>query len=257
MSALSATDHCRQKVLGYPVDLVKKAGALGIIEAAWRTEMPLRIVTLNAEMVIAGQRDPKLNRIIKGAQLIIPDGAGIVWALRLAGYKVDRLPGIDVASITLGAAANHKIRVALIGSRKTVLDKLLEVLPKLHPGLNIVIAQDGYFSSEEESALVAQIAKLEPQLMLFALGVPKQEYFSDQWGYLFPKAVMMGVGGSFDVWAGITKRAPQAFQRFHLEWLYRLLQEPIRFKRMVSTLPQFAAQVLIERIRQGFKKDQQ
>lgn len=251
MSALSQAYRSRQKVLGYPVDLVDEASALEIVEAAWRAEKGLHVVTLNAEMVVAAQQDQRLDRIIRHAHMIVPDGAGVVWAIRLTGHHVDRLPGIDLAQALLSSAAAKGVGVALLGGRQEVLSTLLEVLPRLHPGLKIVASHNGYFSQEEEAKVVENIAQADPQLVLLALGAPKQEYFADQWRSRWNKAVIIGVGGSFDVWTGTVKRAPRGFQRLHLEWLYRLLQEPWRFKRMSSTLPKFGLQVLIDSCRQG------
>lgn len=246
MSTLSIASRSRQKVLGYPVDIVTDALALEIIEEAWRMNKGLHIVTLNAEMVIAAQRDQDLDRIIRHAHLIIPDGSGVVWALRLAGSEVDRLPGIELATITLSKAAAAGKRVALLGGKSEVVTKLQSTLPQQHPGLNIVAAQNGYFDGEDEEAIVAALAETAPDLILVALGVPKQEYFIDRWHSAFSKTVMIGVGGSFDVWAGNVKRAPAGFRKAHLEWLYRLICEPWRFKRMSQALPNFALQVAKE-----------
>src|SRR5262249_27663312 len=162
---------------------------------------------------------------------IIPDGAGVVWALRLAGHEAERLPGIDLAFKALSRAASQGRRVALLGAKKDVLDACLAYLPKIHPGLKIVASHDGFFTTDDEEEIVDDLAQQEPELLLIALGVPKQEYFIDRWQHSFPRAVIIGVGGSFDVWAGVVKRAPKVFQRFHLEWLHRLISEPWRFKR--------------------------
>src|SRR5271163_68933 len=126
MSALSATYRTRQKVLGYPVDLVDLKSALEVIETAWQAEKGLQVETLNAEMVIAAQKDHRLDRIIRHAHLIVPDGAGVVWAIRLAGHHVDRLPGIELANLALMSAAAKGVNVALVGGRQEVLDTLLE-----------------------------------------------------------------------------------------------------------------------------------
>jgi N-acetylglucosaminyldiphosphoundecaprenol N-acetyl-beta-D-mannosaminyltransferase len=251
MSALSQAYRSRQKVLGYPVDLVDKISALEIIEAAWRAEKSLHVVTLNAEMVVAAQQDQRLDRIVRHAHLIIADGAGVVWAIRLAGHHVNRLPGIDLANTALASASAFGAGVALVGGRQEVLDRLLVILPKLHPGLKIVASHNGYFAPEEEGQVLEKIAKANPQLVLLALGSPKQEYLADQWRHALLRSVIIGVGGSFDVWAGTVKRAPASFQRLQLEWFYRLMQEPWRFKRMSSTLPKFGVQVLIERLRRA------
>ncbi len=239
----------RKKVLGYPVDLVNQAAALKTIETAWQDHSRLQVVTLNSEMIISAQQDSQLDRVIRSAELVIPDGSGVVWALRLAGETVNRLPGIELAQATLAHAAVNNIRVALLGGRQEVLSTLLDVLPKSYPGLNIVIAEDGFFSNEEEASVLNKIVAAEPQLLLLALGVPKQEFLAERWKNALPKTVIIGVGGSFDVWAGRVKRAPQSFQRLHLEWLYRLIKEPWRYKRMGATLPKFALQVFYSLLR--------
>lgn len=239
--------ECRKKVLGYPIDNVDQTLALSMIKDSWSHQRKMHIVTLNAEMLISAQRDNRLDRIIRHAHLIVPDGAGPLWALKLDGHQSQRVPGVELAHAALHEAAKEGVRVSLIGSKQEVIDSLLEKLPLDHPGLNIVSYHDGYFSKEEEEAVVTEIAESNPQLVLVALGVPRQEYFIDKWMSLFPEAVLMGVGGSFDVFAGVVQRAPQMFQRLHLEWFYRLVKEPWRFKRMASTLPNFAMQVLLRR----------
>jgi N-acetylglucosaminyldiphosphoundecaprenol N-acetyl-beta-D-mannosaminyltransferase len=230
--------------------MVDEPLALEVIESAWRDGKGMQIVTLNAEMVVAAQQDAELDRIIRHAHLIVPDGAGIVWAMRLQGVQVERLPGIELASAALRRAAAAGRSVALIGGDKTVLSKLEKQLPKQYPGLEIVCTQQGYFSPSEEEHVVAEISSHKPELILVALGMPKQEYFIDRWQRpSFPKAVMIGVGGSFDVWAGVSKRAPANMQKMHLEWLYRLVTEPWRWRRIGSALPAFALKVILEFMR--------
>ncbi|HEY9789041.1 MAG TPA: WecB/TagA/CpsF family glycosyltransferase [Candidatus Obscuribacterales bacterium] len=249
MSTLSATNRSRQKVLGYPVDVVDEERALAVVEAAWENHKPLHIVTLNAEMVVAAQQDGELDRIIRRAHLIIPDGAGVVWAVRLSGQQIQRLPGIELAAAALGRAAAENRKVALIGGRQEVLEKLIYCLGERFPGINIVAWHNGYFQSDEAEEIVDEIAHTEPDLLLIALGVPKQEYFIDKWAHRFPSSVMIGVGGSFDVWAGEVKRAPKVMRDLHLEWLYRLVVEPWRWRRIGSALPNFGFQVLHDRLK--------
>jgi N-acetylglucosaminyldiphosphoundecaprenol N-acetyl-beta-D-mannosaminyltransferase len=246
ISALSYASKSREKVLGYPVDIVDRDLALKIIEDAWRAAKSSHVVTLNAEMVIAAQQDQTLDRIVRHAHLIIPDGSGVVWALRLAGHPVDRLPGIELAAETLALAATKGRKVALVGGKPETLTKLLGMLPETYPELNVVASHHGYFGPDDEEKIVDDILEKSPELVLVALGVPKQEYFIDKWQSRFSQSVMIGVGGSFDVWVGNVKRAPKAFRKMHLEWLYRLMAEPWRFKRMSSALPAFALQVINE-----------
>ena len=255
MSALSSTYKIRQKVLGYPVDLVSEQSALEVIDEAWRNGKSLHVVTLNAEMVVAAQQDQQLDRIIRHAHLIVPDGSGVVFALKLTGQTVNKLPGIELAAAAIREAAKSNRRVALLGSKPEVIEKLQKILVEQHPGLNIVASHDGFWSTETEDEVVDGLSTAEPDLLLVAMGVPRQEYFLDRWHGSFPHAVMIGVGGSFDVWAGNVKRAPSLFRRFHLEWLYRLLKEPWRYKRIGSALPSFAFQVLAEAARNNMESD--
>lgn len=249
MSTLSATNRDRQKVLGYPVDVVDQPRALEVIESAWQRHRGLQIVTLNAEMVVAAQQDAELDRIIRHAHLIIPDGAGVVWAVKLNGQQISRVPGIELANAAIARAASTGRRVALLGGKPDVLQRLLDLLPEQFPGLNIVASHHGYFTLDEEEEVVDHLTSDEPELVLVALGVPKQEYFIDRWQSHFPRAVFIGVGGSFDVWTGQVKRAPVYMQKMNLEWLYRLISEPWRLKRMGASLPQFFFQVLQHSLR--------
>ena len=243
----------RKNVLGYPVDLVDATQAVELIERAWAQGKSMHLVTLNAEMVIQAQKDSKLDQVVRHAHLIVPDGAGPVLALSMDGYKTPRVPGIELAQKALSAAARQGIGVALVGGKPEVMDELHEVLPKLHPGINIVHSQHGYFQTEDEERIAKEISEKKPGLVLVALGVPKQEYFINNWQHYFSGAVVAGVGGSFDVWTGRVQRAPEIFQKLNLEWFYRLLKEPFRFQRMCKTLPSFALQVIFSRLT-GAKK---
>ncbi|MDZ4835336.1 MAG: WecB/TagA/CpsF family glycosyltransferase [Candidatus Melainabacteria bacterium] len=249
------TYEARHKVLGYPVDVVDETQALERIEKAWAADRGMHVVTLNAEMVIQAQNDSELDRIVRHAHLIVPDGAGAVWALRMDGHPSYRVPGIELAYKALSSAARHHLPVALIGGRREVLDKLLEVIGSQHPGLNVIASHDGFFGGDEEETMIEEITVKQPRLILVAMGVPRQELFIDRWQAQFSKAVVIGVGGSFDVWAGFTKRAPAFFRKLHLEWFYRMTSEPWRAKRILSALPSFACQVLAARVFGGAESD--
>jgi N-acetylglucosaminyldiphosphoundecaprenol N-acetyl-beta-D-mannosaminyltransferase len=254
MSTTKAGQKARKQVLGYPVDLVDKPEALSLVSAAWQKEKPLHVVTLNAEMVIAAQQQQELDRVIREAHLIIPDGSGVVFALRLNGHQSSRLPGIELAHAALELAVQEQKSIALIGGRPEVIALLKEQLESKYPGIKLVYTHDGYFGEAEEQEIFAQIKDSGAQLILAALGVPKQEFFIDRLQAAKIEAVLIGVGGSFDVWTGLTKRAPEGFQKLHLEWLYRLLSEPWRWKRMLSALPNFALQVIFDFIRKSGRK---
>lgn len=241
----------RAFVLGYPVDLVDMPTAVSLVEDFWQNKCSMHVVTLNAEMTMQSINNKELGDIIKKADLVVPDGAGVVLSLKNRGgvcAQAGRLPGIELAQKTLETAAVRGERVALLGGRPEVMEKLKEILPRKHPGLNVVAYQNGFFKAEEEASIMSQLAALKPGLVLVALGVPRQEFVINKYRHLFPEAVMVGVGGSFDVWTGFVQRAPVSYQKLHLEWLYRLQKEPWRFKRMAGTLPLFALKALFENL---------
>ncbi len=241
----------RSQVLGYPVDVITFDDALSAIQSQWVGEKSknMQVVTINAEMIMQAQEDKKLDHVIREAELIVPDGAGVVMALKMDGITCNRMPGIELAQKALACAASNSEPVALLGGKPEVMEKLLEVLPKKHNGLNIVFHHHGFIQAGSEEQLVNNISKSKAKLLLVAMGVPRQEFFIKEWRSKLPSdLVVMGVGGSFDVWTGFVKRAPESYQKLNLEWLYRLKSEPWRFKRMASTLPKFALQVIFKRI---------
>jgi len=232
-------DRRRCSVLGVPVDACRdvRAAAVGLHAGGGG-----RIVTLNAEMTMAARANPELGQAIATADLVIPDGAGVVWALSRQGVNVVKSAGIELAWTLLRYAAVHEWRVALVGSAPAVMEALRQDLPQRLQGLNLVMAVDGYQPAESWPGLEADLRDLKPDLVLIALGVPRQETWSQRVSQ-GAGGVWMGVGGSFDVWAGVKRRAPAWMCRWQIEWLYRLLQEPSRWRRMLS-LPAFAWDVL-------------
>lgn len=239
--AATATDPQRRRVLGVPVDACPdaRAAALALLQRGGG-----QIVTLNAEMTMAAKADPALAAAIESAALVVPDGAGVVWALRRQGVRVRRQPGIELAWSLLEHAATHGGRVALVGAAPAVMDLLRTRLAERLPNLEVELAVDGYLPAEAWPAVEQRLLAARPDLVLVALGVPRQET------WIAPlvrrsAGIWMGVGGSFDVWAGSKKRAPGWMGALHVEWLYRLLKEPRRWRRMLA-LPAFAWAVLRE-----------
>ena len=200
----SPYDYRRCHVLGVPVDACRdvRATALGL-----HANGGGRIVTLNAEMTMAAREDDQLGAAIQTAQLVIPDGAGVVWALSKQGVRVVKSAGIEMAWTLLTYAASHDWRVALIGASPTVMGSLRTTLPQQLPGLNLVLTVDGYQPDDAWPGLESELKALQPDLVLIALGIPRQETWSQrvQQGQ---SGLWMGVGGSFDVWAGAKKEHP-------------------------------------------------
>jgi len=197
-----------------------------------------QIVTLNAEMTMAARANPELGAAIAAADLVIPDGAGVVWALRRQGIRVRRSPGIELARQLLDYAARHRWRVALVGASPAVMERLQERLAVEIPGLALAYAIHGYEDPDAWPGIEAELQQAHLDLVLVALGVPRQETWIQRLHQGQP-GLWMGVGGSFDVWSGTKKRAPLWMGRLQIEWLYRLIQEPSRWRRMLA-LPAFA-----------------
>lgn len=230
-------------VLGFPVHLLDDYPAW--LLSRMNQEIGGHVVTLNAEMTIQAERNVNLASAIHQADLVIPDGSGVVLYLRLRGKRVQRCPGIELAETLLceaGKLGNSR-SVFFFGGKPGVAQTAAEFWQRRVPGLEIVGMQHGYISPAEEQKILRTLKKLQPRLIFVGLGVPRQELWIAQNRHLCPKAIWIGVGGSFDIWAGEKSRAPAWLRNNHLEWLYRLYQEPWRWRRMLA-LPQFAWRAL-------------
>ncbi len=199
-----------------------------------------QVVTINPEMIDYASKNPKFKEIISQAELVIPDGIGIQIGLCIKGYKVRRIPGIEFAKRILKETSGSP--VAFVGAKPNIAEKAVINLSKEIPKLNPVIVQDGYFSDTE--TIYQSLLSKRPRIVLVALGSPKQEEFIYNLKKDMPYALFIGIGGSFDVWSGEVKRAPEFFQKLGLEWLYRTIKEPKRLKRIFPVLPLFVLKVL-------------
>lgn len=205
------------------------------------------ICTPNTEIVMAAQHDAQLKEVLQDADLVIPDGIGLVYASKIHQLGLtERVTGIDTMERILKYANNNKKSLFLFGGKPGVADEAAKKMKETYPNIVIKGIRDGYFKKEEEDKIIDHINEVKPDLLFVALGAPKQE----KWIYANRKIlnvkVAMGVGGALDVWAGVSKRAPKIFQQLHLEWFYRLMKEPTRIGRMMS-LPKFMIKVLISR----------
>jgi N-acetylglucosaminyldiphosphoundecaprenol N-acetyl-beta-D-mannosaminyltransferase len=234
----------RRYVLDLPVDPLSMTDSLQRVAEAIATRQPLHVVTLNAEMSMQALEDPALATVIKACGLAVPDGSGVVWALKRQGVATRKVAGVDLVRGMAAQAATQGHKLFLLGAKPGVAAEAGEALKAQFPGLAIVGVRDGYFKGEDEPALLDEIRASGADILLVALGVPRQELWIRQHLATLGVPVAMGVGGSFDVFAGRVQRAPKVFQTLHLEWLFRLIQEPWRFQRMSSTLPRFVAEVM-------------
>ena len=206
------------------------------------------IITLNSEMVMFSEKNKALANVIQEADLVIPDGAGVVMYLLLMGEKQKRCPGIELATSLLESLGNcgESCPICFYGGAPGVAEKAAKVWKSRVPGLSIM-TNHGFLSREEEIQWQKTLQEKQPRLILVCLGVPRQELWIQENRHLCPESTWIGIGGSFDIWAGIKHRAPKFMREHYLEWLYRLYEEPWRWRRMLA-LPQFIWRVLLFRM---------
>lgn len=236
----------RACVLGFPVDLVLEEEALNIAESYIKSKKNLHVVTINPEIILAAEKNQELAAIIKNAELIIPDSTGMELSVKSLGYNnIKKLAGIEFSEALIERCAKNNYKTAFIGATQEVIELLQTELKTKYPELNIVYTRNGYFKEEDIPEISENLKQSNPDLLLVALGAPKQEYFIKKHMEILQGTVMIGVGGSFDVWAKKVKRAPVIFRMFGLEWLYRLIKQPSRFSRMFPALPLFLMRTLL------------
>jgi len=218
--------------------------ASGIIKSGGKTY----IVTPNPEIVWICRRNEALRDAINGAGFVLPDGIGIVMGARILGTPLlgGRVPGIDFAAALFYEIAKFGGSIFLLGSKPGVAEEAGQRLIEKYPGLVVAGVADGYFTDSEP--IIEQINATNPDLLLVCLGAPKQELWMAENINRLNTRICAGLGGSLDVFAGRVKRAPVFFQKFGLEWFYRLVREPRRIKRMIK-LPLFILAVMLKRIR--------
>jgi N-acetylglucosaminyldiphosphoundecaprenol N-acetyl-beta-D-mannosaminyltransferase len=234
----------RVDVLGVGFDAVDLDGAVDAVVAMAGQPGAHLVVTANVELVMRAREAPDLADILRRAALVVADGVGVVWGARRLGHRLPgRVAGIDLADRLCREAARRGWRVALVGGAPGVTPEAADNLRRRYPGIQIPTTLQGYFGNEEESAAIRTIRAAGPGLLLVGLGSPLQERWLDQHLASLGVSVAIGVGGTLDVWAGRVRRAPRAVQALGLEWCYRLLRQPSRWRRQL-TIPRFVAAVL-------------
>ena len=232
------------KILGVPVHPYTMKGAVEKILERVSQSKKTFVVTANAEIIMMGQSDDEYMEILNNAALVLPDGAGTVWAGRKLGYEVpERVAGYDLFLNLMTEAAQKKLKVFFFGSAPGVAEEAKQKCEMLYPGVSIVGCRDGYFKEEDNLAIVEEINNSGADLLFVALGAPKQEKWLAKFQDILKPLLLMGIGGSFDVVAGKMERAPKWMQDASLEWLFRLYKQPSRLGRML-VLPKFVIKVL-------------
>ena len=186
-------------------------------------------VSINAAKIVALRDDPRLRMVVDRAALVNADGVSVVWASRALGDPLpERVTGINLMYELIALAERRNWSVYLLGARREMLERAVARLRMRHPGLTIAGYRDGYFDDAASAVLCADVRATAPDVVFVAMGSPRTERWLGEHGHALGAALTMGVGGAVDVLAGKARRAPAAFQRLGLEWLYRLAQEPRR-----------------------------
>jgi len=223
---------------GFNIDNLSMRESLDSIKASLRSENNFQHVVLNVAKLVKSRRDPLLRESIQSADMISADGAGIIYGMRLLGLKPKgRVAGIDLMDNLLSEAEKYGFTVYFLGSTDDVLCRMLSSFKLKLPNLKVVGFHNGYFNKEEEErSVVNEIESLKPSIVFVGISSPKKEIFIKRNKNKLNAKFIMGVGGSFDIFAGKTKRAPLFMQNKGLEWLYRIYQEPGRmWKRYLVT----------------------
>jgi N-acetylglucosaminyldiphosphoundecaprenol N-acetyl-beta-D-mannosaminyltransferase len=231
-------------ILGVRVDDVTADETLALIARFVAQRTPHQICTVNPEFVMRAQHDEAFKRVINQADVCIPDGIGLLWAARRLGHPLrERVAGSTLTVQIAERAAKLGWRVYLLGAAPGVADQAAVILQARYPGLVVAGTLAGSPSPGEQDAIVERVQAARPDVLLVAFGAPAQDVWIARNQPRLQLPVAMGVGGSLDFIARVAKRAPVWVQRIGLEWLYRLVREPWRWRRQLA-LPQFAWRVL-------------
>ena len=204
------------------------------------------VFTPNSEIVYLAYKDADFCALLNSADMLTPDGIGVVYASKILKNPLsERAGGYDIACAVIDKIAESGERLFLFGGKPGIAERAAENLRQKYPFLNIVGMRNGYFSPEENDGIITEINESGADIVFVCLGAPMQERWISQNIGRLNCHVMMGIGGSLDVFAGEAERAPDIWVKLGLEWLYRLIMEPKRFVRMLA-LPKFAITVLIK-----------
>lgn len=242
----SPTNRNVRELFGVPIDALTMTEVLDRVEHTIATRGRLNIGVVNAAKIVNMRRDDLLRRSVLDSDAILADGMAVVWAARMLGAPLpERVPGIDLMHGMLRRGSERGYRVYCFGATQEVLDVVAAKMESQYPGVVLAGRRNGYFDADEEPAIVQAIRDSRPDILLVAISPPKKEIFLGRWAKELDVPVTHGVGGAFDVLAGKTRRAPERWQRWGLEWLYRIKEEPRRmWKRYLVTNTLFCGMVL-------------
>ena len=229
----------RVDILGVKVHAVTYLQVVDIIESWVAQGDPHQLATANPEFVMAAQHNLEFREVLRHADLCVPDGVGLLWAARRLGRVLpERVTGSDLVPLLARKAAEKGWRIYLLGAGPGVAERAAQILRSQHPALRIAGVYAGSPAEADAPALVERVRLARPDILWVAYGAPAQDLWIARYSSELGVPVMIGVGGAFDHIAGVRKRAPGWIQRIHLEWLFRLITQPWRWRRQLA-LPQF------------------
>lgn len=250
------------RILGIDIDKVDMKNAVQRCTQAIENNQKYFVVTPNAEIVVNAGQNKALYDIIKKADMVVPDGIGLVIGSKILRNPLkERVTGIDLMDNLLKYCNDNGKSIFLLGAKDGIAQKACENIKIKYKDIKIAGYHHGYYKgihtgakgNDEEKAVIQEINSAKPDILFVAFGSPKQEFFIDAYKDILNSKVFVGVGGSFDVYSGTVQRAPMFYQKHGLEWLYRVIKEPQRITRL-GALPLFAVRVLFKRDKNKFSK---
>jgi exopolysaccharide biosynthesis WecB/TagA/CpsF family protein len=232
----------RTELLGSPFDRIDMQATVDqCIAWCYGPRESHTVITLNAALLCTMRRDEELRKACRSGDLIVADGVPVIWASRLAGVPLpERVAGVDLTANLLAEGASRGLNVYFLGARPEVVQSLAEYCHRKHPGLRVVGYRDGYFGPAEHAEIVAEIARLAPDMLFVGMPSPFKETWCERHREALGVPVILGVGGTFDVLTGYVRRAPRALQVAGLEWSWRLAMEPRKmWRRYLRTNTEF------------------
>ncbi|WP_409343758.1 WecB/TagA/CpsF family glycosyltransferase [Paenibacillus sp. MBLB4367] len=234
-------------IFGVPISKLGMSETVQMLADAIESGRPHQIITANPIMVMTALEQPAYMAMMKRAEVIVPDGAGVVWASGYVGNPVkEKVAGIELVHELAKMAERTGWRMYLMGASEEIITAAAEKLKQKYPRLELIGYRDGFFGENQDQDVIRDIREAKPDILLVGRSADKQEPWIDRYKEALNVPLIMGVGGSFDVISGKLKRAPNFWIKLRLEWFYRLMQEPWRYKRML-VLPKFAWKVIREK----------
>lgn len=230
---LNGVSILKQEILGIKFDDLTREEAALAGKSMLANDKFHYVVTPNPEFILAAEKDPVFKSVLNKADLVLPDGIGVVYSAKILGTPLKgRIPGIDFATDMLACLNEMGGRLFLLGAKPGVADEAGRRITEEYPNIILCGTHDGYF--KEDQPVVMKVAQCKPDLLFVCLGAPKQEKWISRWGLQTGAKLAIGLGGALDVFAGNVERAPEAWQKSGLEWAYRLKKEPKRIGRMAK-----------------------